>query len=162
MGVVLLVAAMARLWAPRLEFAKVLAGESFGTISAIDVYGQRRLVYCRNDEMVKYLVEGLNRSKRGGRAFREDYEAGVPPRRYVPYTLRVHTSSGSYSVHCHISKQDICMSIPFEEPIEDEPNRRFAFAEPIPAKMIEILEFLHSDYDDLEHEEGKYARLFVE
>ena len=163
MGVVLLSAVIARLSAPQIEFASVLAGDSTHAISAWEVTGQRRRVKCRSPAITNYLVEGLVRSKRSGRAYAEDAKHGVPSRRYVPYTIGFQTPSGMYWMECWISKQDCCLNVPFEDPIVEDglPNRRFDFAEPMPVEMIAIIEFLLSDINDLDREEGKVAQMVV-
>ncbi len=163
MGVVLLSAVIARFWAPQIEFASVLAGDSTHTISAWEITGQQRRVECRSPAITNYLVEGLVRSKRSGRAYDDDAKHGVPSRRYVPYMIGFQTPSGTYWVECWISKQDCCLNVPFEDPIVEDglPNRRFDFAEPMPAEMIAIIEFLHSDIEDLDRKEGKLARMVV-
>lgn len=163
MGVVFLIAIIARSWAPQIEFASVLAGDSTYTISAWEITGQRRRVECRSQAITNYLAEGLVRSKRSGRAYAEDAANGVPSRRYVPYTIGFQIPSGIYWMGCWISKQDCCLNVPFEDPIVEGglPNRRFEFSEPMPAEMIAIIEFLHSDIKDLDREEGKLARMVV-
>ncbi|MBA2117994.1 hypothetical protein HOV93_52020 [Planctomycetes bacterium FF15] len=149
LGFILVVSVIVRVWAPRLEFERMISSRSSNTIREIVVKGQGRQVRCRSKHLVEYIGSGIMRSARGGRAYREDYDAGLPPRRYVPYTMRVRTSCGYYSFSCWISAKDCCMFIPFEDPIGEDgtPNRRFEFAEPIPGEAREMLQFLLSDLD---------------
>ncbi|MBI1248741.1 hypothetical protein GC197_12985 [bacterium] len=150
LGLILVVAIIARMWAPEIEFQRMISGHSPSKVQDIVITGQGRRLTIKSRQAMEYITDGIMRSTREGRAFHEDHEAGVPPRRYHPYTLHIRTSSGYYSVYCQISAKDCCMFIPFEESIADgeEPNRRFDFVEPIPPDVVEILEFLFCDLDD--------------
>lgn len=146
---ILTVAVIVRMWAPRLEFQRMISGSSSTRVESIVILGQGRRVTCDSREAIEYLSSGVARSTRGGRAFAEDYDAGLPSRRYVPYTMQFKMGSGYYSVDCVISAKDCCMYIPFEDSIADgdEPNRRFDFLEPMPTDVVKIIGLLLQDSD---------------
>ena len=145
----LVIAVVLRIWAPRLEFERLLSGNASRSVERIMITGRGRRLIFGSAQAVDYFRHGFIRSTRGGRAYREDYEAGIPPRKYKSYTMHVRTASGTYSVDCQISGQDCCMYVPFEESIADgeEPNRRFDFVKPVPPDVQQGLDFFFADIE---------------
>lgn len=146
---VLAVAIIVRMWAPELEFQRMISGSSPPSVESIVIAGQGRRLTCNSRESIKYICSGVVRSTRGGRAYAEDHDAGLPSRRYVRCDMQFKMKSGVYSIECLISTTDCCMHIPFEDSIADgdEPNRRFDFLEPMPSDVAEILDLLLRDSD---------------